>query len=146
MTTRRLLCIAFLSTLAVLLWTSHPIHGEAAPPGPNPKRILAGRYPLLAHFADGQGDVQLVARVSPVGSVQNLQVVSGSGLLVEPAKEMLSRWIFEPCGVQNCEATVTFHFVLDPGTCANSDCPTEVQVDLPGTVTIRSKHRPAIVN
>jgi len=41
---------------------------------------------------------------------------------------------------------VTFHFVLEAGMCENSDCPTEVQVDLPATVTIRSKHRPAIVN
>lgn len=114
---------------------------------PSPKRIYADRYPLLAHLANIEGEVKLVATVSPQGTVQSVLVASGAGLLAGPAEAMLSKWIFEPCeAVGNCESNVIFRFVLEAGTCGKTECPAEVQVDLPATVTIRSKHRSAIVN
>ena len=117
-------------------------------PGPFPVKVLATSYPLLAHLAGVQGDVQLAVTVSSSGTVQNVRVVSGVGLLNDPAQTMISNWVFSACegSLQGCESRVTVHYVLEPGMCGNSDCPTEFQFDLPATVTIRSKHRPAIVN
>jgi len=57
----------------------------------SPRRVFAGRYPLLAHLAGTGGDVHLVAQVSPQGSVRSVRVESGVGLLIEPARTMLSR-------------------------------------------------------
>lgn len=116
--------------------------------GPLPVRVIAGGYPLLAHLAGVQGDVQLAVTVSMTGRVQNVRVVSGAGLLNDAAAAMVSRWVFTPCedSTKGCEPRITVHYVLEPGLCGNSECPTEFQFDLPATVTVRSKHRPAIVN
>jgi hypothetical protein len=144
--TKRAFQIGFAATLVVLFCSEPNTSAQSGSSAPSLRRIVVERYPLLAHLANTDGDVQLVAQVSPQGSVQGVRVTSGAGLLAGPAKAMLLRWAFDPCGTQNCEARVTFHFVLDPGMCASTDCPSEIQVDLPATITIRSKHRPAIVN
>jgi TonB family protein len=147
MTTRREQFIMVGLMSAWLFGGLSPSAAENVPAPPAPKTIVAGPYPFLANLAGVQGAVELLALLSPEGEVKSVRVASGTGLLVEPAIQMLTRWSFEPCvPARNCEARVSFHFVFEPGMCSSSDCPSEVRVDLPATVTIRSKRRPAIVN
>lgn len=140
--------IAILAAVTALGPSPSAVVAQNERRGPFPVKVIASRYPLLAHLAGVQGDVQLAVTASADGSVRNARVVSGVGLLNESARAMVSKWAFSACegAPQDCESTVTFRYVLDPGLCANSDCPTEFEFDLPATVTIRSKHRPAIVN
>jgi Gram-negative bacterial TonB protein C-terminal len=144
--TSQMFYITSIALLAALFCPAHPVAAQGQTPVPSPRTIYANGYPRLAHLAAVEGDVKLIAQVSPRGSVQSVRVVSGPALLAEPAKSLLSKWIFDPCDEKRCEAPITFHFILDPGMCDKSDCPTEVQIDLPGEITMRAKHMPAIVN
>jgi hypothetical protein len=139
------------SVLLAILGGWYPIPAPAsqeAEAGPVPKRVFATRYPLLAHLAGTEGTVRLVAVVSSQGTVRDVRVISGPGLLIDPAKQMVSKWLFSGCAAQSraCEAPVTFRFVLEPDLCEAADCPNDVQFDAPSTVTIRSGRRRAIVN
>jgi len=109
---------------------------------PTSRRTYAAQYPFLANLAGTAGGVRLLAAINPDGSVRNVRVVAGPGLLSLPAKEMLSRWQFSPCRetATTCEVHV-FHFVLDCGGCVDTDCREEVQLDLPSAITIRSRRR-----
>lgn len=140
--------ICLIATLA--LGASPPLRVAADDKreGPAPTRVYAARYPRLAHLAGTEGEVRLIAVISPRGAVREVRADSGPGLLIDAARDMLSKWLFSPCpsGTEPCEAPVTFRFVLDPGLCDASDCPNDVQFDAPATITIRSRHRQAIVN
>ncbi len=75
-----------------------------------PKRIrvsqgvIAGRlirkveplYPMLARQARIQGDVILNAVIAKDGTIQNLQVVSGHPMLIQPALEAVQQWRYRP--------------------------------------------------
>lgn len=112
------------------------------------RRIVGLNYPYLAHLAGTAGKVDLIAEISRGGAVESMRVASGDQLLADAAKGALSRWLFsctEPN--QGCEARVRFTFTLLDGQCdPGRDCPSEFQIDLPSSVTITSKHLPAIVN
>jgi hypothetical protein len=90
----------------------------------------------------------LEAVVSTDGTVKDVKVVSGPNLLIDAAKESLRKWRFTGCATSsmNCSARVLYIFVLENGLCDIGQCPNDFQVDLPGTVTIKSKYARAIVN
>ena len=122
-----------------------PIAAQRSSPAIVPLRVYAGSYPRLAHLAGQEGTVELVAVIAPEGAVERVRTVSGPGLLTEPAKAMLSRWLFPPCS-GGCESLLRFQFVLTPGMCGDSDCVSSVQFDAPSTITISSPHRRALIN
>jgi hypothetical protein len=115
---------------------------------PVPRKVYTTAYPSLAHLTGVEGEVHLAAQVSPLGSVQNVRVVSGPGLLGVAAKTMLAQWVYFSCSAQagSCEAEVTFRFVLDAGACDGAGCADDFQLDLPSTITIRSKRRKPMAN
>lgn len=112
-----------------------------------PKRVVGMNYPRLAHLAGVQGKVVLTTRVAVGGTVEDVRLISGDAVLAKAAKESLSRWLFSGCRSTSnaCEAKVTFTFVLS-GECDISSCPSEVQIDLPDSVTVSSKMPRAIAN
>jgi outer membrane biosynthesis protein TonB len=122
---------------------------QAPQPRPSATRIVGMEYPGAARLAFLQGAVDLVATISPDGTVGEIRVLSGPPLLATPAKETLSKWRFAgraaPAG--QCEAKFVFSFVLLPGTCnSGSHCPSEFQVDLPDSVRVSAQPFNAIPN
>jgi TonB family protein len=113
-----------------------------------PLRIVGLQYPRLAHLAVIQGRVELAAVVSTDGAVKEVRTISGHPLLIEAARDSLRQWRFKNCpssGTQ-CSAKVTFVFVLEKESCDLDRCPNDIQIDLPNTVTIKSKPARAIIN
>jgi len=53
-------------------------------------------YPLLARQMKVQGAVILQALISREGSIQELQIVSGPGILATAAREAVKQWRFKP--------------------------------------------------
>jgi protein TonB len=53
-------------------------------------------YPLLARQMKVQGAVVLQALISREGSIQELQIVSGPGILAAAAREAVKQWRFKP--------------------------------------------------
>jgi hypothetical protein len=73
--------------------------------------------------------------------------MSGHPLLVEAASDSLRQWRFKGCALPaQCKVKVTFVFVLESGLCELNECPNNIQIDLPTTVTIKSKSARAIIN
>jgi hypothetical protein len=90
----------------------------------------------------------LDAVLSTEGTVNDVKVVSGHPLLVDAARDSLRQWRFTGCTPSSgsCSARVAFVFVLEKGLCDIDQCPNKFQIDLPGTVTIKSEHARAIVD
>lgn len=111
------------------------------------KRIIGLNYPRLASLAHVQGKVELLVRIGTDGTVVGVSVVSGHDLLAAPAREALSHWSFSPSkersGVRQMRLAVLF--VLE-GECDVARCVTDFVVDLPATVTVRSKASKAIID
>jgi TonB family protein len=53
-------------------------------------------YPLLARQMKVQGAVILQALISREGSIQELQIISGPGILATAAREAVKQWRFKP--------------------------------------------------
>jgi TonB family protein len=53
-------------------------------------------YPMLARQMKVQGAVILQALISREGSIQELQIVSGPGILAAAAREAVKQWRFKP--------------------------------------------------
>ena len=129
------LCAVLCAGPAVAQATSGPAWPTVAP-----KHIVGLRYPRLANLAVIQGRVELQAVVSPDGDVQQINAVSGHPLLVGAAKDSLRQWRFGGCkSATECRVSVSFVFVLSKDLCDTSECPSDIQIDLPSTVTISSK-------
>ena len=128
---------------AFFIW----VLGACAQPQIAVKRVVGLEYPRLAALAAVQGKVELVALISPDGSVSGVRVASGHYLLRGPAEETLSQWVFAGCesSKSSCEARVVFDFVLE-GACDKSWCGTRFVADLPSFAEIRSRVPPAIVD
>lgn len=119
---------------------------EPQPVRPVPQRIVGLAYPRLAQFTGVHGKVELEAVVSADGSVRDARVVSGPTLLVEAARESLKKWRFDGCTAETCLFKVNFVFELMSGSCDISQCPSDLQIDLPDTITLRTKQALAIIN
>lgn len=116
---------------------------------PIPRRIVGLDYPWFARLGGVQGRVEVVATISPEGTVRKVQVLSGPEPLARAVNSTLSKWLFsEGCTATagGCEAKVVFTFTLS-GVCDIGErCPSDFEVDLPGSVRISAKHAHAIVN
>lgn len=73
-------------------------------------------YPLLARQMKVQGAVSLQALISRDGSIQELQILSGPGILAAAAREAVKQWHFKPY-LQNgqpveTQARITVNFTI----------------------------------
>jgi protein TonB len=73
-------------------------------------------YPPLARTARIQGQVVLAAVISKVGTIEQLQVLSGHPMLVNAAKEAVTQWRYRPYvlngEVIEVETQITVNFKL----------------------------------
>jgi len=71
-------------------------------------------YPAIARQAHVQGDVVLAATIGKDGSIQNLRVVSGNGMLVNSALDAVRQWRYRPYMLNNepveVETSITVKF------------------------------------
>jgi hypothetical protein len=112
------------------------------------KRVVAlTTYPRLAQLSAVEGTVQLVAKIRGDGTVESVRRAAGPGILSGEAERVLLKWQFNPCdsGSAVREVAITFNFILD-GICTLPDCKVEFEVDLPGTVTVKSQKARAIID
>jgi protein TonB len=102
----------------------------APPPPPAPSRPLQvshwaegnliyrvkPNYPPLARQARIQGTVELRAIISKMGTIENLNVVSGHALLVTSAVEAVKQWRYRPYLLNGepieVETEITVNFIL----------------------------------
>ena len=73
-------------------------------------------YPLLARQMKVQGAVRLQALISREGTIQELQILSGPGILATAAREAVKQWHFKPY-IQNgqpveTQARITVNFTI----------------------------------
>ncbi len=73
-------------------------------------------YPLLARQMKVQGAVSLQALISRDGTIQELQILSGPGILAAAAREAVKQWHFKPY-LQNgqpveTQARITVNFTI----------------------------------
>ena len=77
------------------------------------------RYPALAIQARVQGQVVLRAMISRDGAIENLQVLSGPGMLAPAALDAVRQWRYRPYVLNGepveVETQVTVNFVLGGG-------------------------------
>jgi TonB family protein len=77
-------------------------------------------YPLLAQQMKVQGSVVLQAQVGKDGSVQSLQVLSGSDILASAALEAVRQWRFKPTDEAGqavpAETRITVNFIISTDT------------------------------
>jgi TonB family protein len=136
--------------LCASVFAAHGICQErtgSSAPEVAPVRFVGLQYPRLAHMATIQGRVELEAVASIEGTVTEVRTISGHPLLIDAARDSLRQWHFKGCTLAGpCRAKATFVFVLEAGVCELSQCPNEIQVDLPSTITITSKPARAIIN
>ncbi len=53
-------------------------------------------YPPLAKSAGVSGTVEIQARVSKMGTISNLRVISGPAMLQQPALDAVKTWRYRP--------------------------------------------------
>jgi TonB family protein len=78
----------------------------------------APAYPPIAKAAHVQGSVVLRAIVSPQGTVENLQVVSGAPMLTSSALDAVKTWTYKPYLLNGqptaVDTIITVHYTLPP--------------------------------
>ncbi len=57
---------------------------------------VAPVYPSLAKAARIQGTVRFTATIGKNGAIQNLQLISGPGMLVQAATDAVKQWVYRP--------------------------------------------------
>lgn len=77
---------------------------------------VAPDYPLLARQMKVQGAVVLQALISREGTIQELQVMSGPGILAAAAREAVRQWRFKPYFLNGeaveTQARITVNFTI----------------------------------
>ena len=73
-------------------------------------------YPLLARQMKVQGAVSLLALISRDGTIQELQILSGPGILATAAREAVKQWHFKPYLLNGkpveTQARITVNFTI----------------------------------
>jgi protein TonB len=76
-------------------------------------------YPAIAKAAHVQGAVILHAIISKDGTIENLSVISGNGMLVNAARDAVSRWRYKPYLLNGepveVETSITVNFTFGGG-------------------------------
>ena len=74
-------------------------------------------YPAIARAAHVQGAVILHAVISKQGTIEHLEVVSGNGMLVNAARDAVSRWRYRPYILDGepteVETSITVNFTFE---------------------------------
>jgi len=88
----------------------------ASAPAPSVTVSVPPDYPLLARQMKVQGAVSLQALISRDGTIQELQIISGPGILATAAREAVKQWHFKPY-LQNGQpvetrARITVNFTI----------------------------------
>jgi TonB family protein len=88
----------------------------ASAPAPTVTVSVPPDYPLLARQMKVQGAVSLQALISREGTIQELQILSGPGILAAAAREAVKQWHFKPY-LQNgqpveTQARITVNFTI----------------------------------
>jgi TonB family protein len=88
----------------------------APAPAPTVTVSVPPDYPLLARQMKVQGAVSLQALISREGNIQELQILSGPGILAAAAREAVKQWHFKPY-LQNgqpveTQARITVNFTI----------------------------------
>jgi TonB family protein len=88
----------------------------ASAPAPSVTVSVPPDYPLLARQMKVQGAVSLQALISREGTIQELQILSGPGILAAAAREAVKQWHFKPY-IQNgqpveTQARITVNFTI----------------------------------
>jgi len=77
---------------------------------------VAPSYPMLARQMKVQGAVILQALISREGSIQELQVLNGPGILASAAREAVKQWRFKPYYLNGqpveTQARITVNFTI----------------------------------
>jgi protein TonB len=114
------------------VWRSIGNNPDVAPPTPAPAPthpIIVSRwaegnliyrvqpvYPPLARQARIQGTVQVRAIISKLGTIENLQAISGHPMLVPSARNAVRQWRYRPYMLNGeaieIETEITVNFVL----------------------------------
>jgi hypothetical protein len=131
----------------VVLSFTFGAHAQSAPTELCPKRMVGLKYPIMAQLSGAQGKIELEAIVLRDRTVKEANAISGPALLAHSMIEALIEWRFTGCSSTTvpCRYRVTFVFEMMTGSCELSQCPNEVEIDLP-VITIRSQRARAIVN
>jgi protein TonB len=76
-------------------------------------------YPAIAKAAHVQGAVILHAIISKQGTIEDLSVISGNGMLVNAARDAVSRWRYRPYLLNGepteVETSITVNFTFTGG-------------------------------
>lgn len=84
------------------------------------RRKVAPEYPELAKRMNIQGAVLVKVRVAPDGSVTDVHVVRGNGLLEAAAKQAAKEWKFAP-GQNSSSEKIVVEFKLKDWTVSQRD-------------------------
>jgi hypothetical protein len=96
--------------------------------------FTAPTYPHVARIANAQGDVRLLAKISPDGRICEVKVISGNPALSGYARENLLTWVLTPAP-EDAELDFVFSFRLVPPRVYH-DLPPKVVLISPTHVTI----------
>jgi protein TonB len=74
-------------------------------------------YPKIAIISHVEGTVILHAMISPAGTIESLEVVSGHAMLTQAALDAVRQWRYRPTYLGGepveVETTITVNFVLN---------------------------------
>lgn len=94
---------------------AHSVHVSRMSEGDLVRKVLP-TYPPLARSARIQGTVLLQATISKVGTIENLQLLSGHPMLAPAAIEAVRQWRYRPYILNNepveVETQITVNFSL----------------------------------
>jgi protein TonB len=111
--------------------TPPPIVPRVVPKQTGPVKVSSGTiagtiiskpepvYPAIAKAAHVQGAVILHAIISKEGTIEQLSVISGNGMLVNAARDAVSRWRYKPYLLNGepveVETSITVNFTFGGG-------------------------------
>jgi hypothetical protein len=100
-------------------------------------KFVAPKYSPIARQAWIQGDVILKVVAAPDGSINQVDAVSGNGILAETAINAVKSWRLcaDSLLTSGHELTMTFRFRLD-GNGTDNWAPTDVKLEFPKVVQI----------
>jgi TonB family protein len=77
-----------------------------------PEVFVKPVYPMIARMTQVEGDVSIKFEIDAEGAVNNVEYVSGPGMLVQPVKDAASKWRFSQADSKKT-GQATIEFVLN---------------------------------
>jgi TonB family protein len=94
-------------------------------------------YPKMAHTANIQGEVVLVASVDANGIPKQIKQKSGNALLADDIARQLLTWKFSPSS-SDWTIDITIRFILTEPSATNL-APSRVTIESPARITVESQ-------